>query len=289
MGGGASGGGKAVGIGGDLIIILNASSPGLWSVSLWIVGTSERNSRSSAESGMGSLEDEGLEREEKRPRKRDTAEGAGVGASLSFPEIIPKFELESVSGCTLGPENEGTSGDTGIDFSAAGVWTGMLSTLALGDASVLMVATTGIVTGEAERLSMVCSDGILVALRPKNESKPPPAFFFPSSTVDISSLMGSKIFHPAGVISSWVMLGFALIDASHEVDPFDNRKRAIGLERVKGECRVNLNASDNCFVVNVFSNGMFIGRTRSSGTSLNLIGFLSRVPVQFILRIVDEI
>jgi hypothetical protein len=184
-------------------------------VSLWIVGTSERNSRSSAESGIESLEDEGLDREEKRPRKRDTAEGAGLGPSLSFSEIIP------VSGCTLGPENEET-GDTGIDFSTAGLWTGMLSTLALGDASVLMVATAGMVAGEAERLSIACSDDILLALRPKNESKPPPALFFPSSTIDISSFTGSKIFHPAGVISSWAMLGFALIDASHEVDPFDD-------------------------------------------------------------------
>ena len=60
-------------------------------------------------------------------------------------------------------------------------------------------------------------------------------------------------------------------------------------ERVKTECRVNLNASDNCFVVKVFSNGMFIGRTRSSGTSLDLIEFLSRIPVQFILRIANEV
>lgn len=220
MGGGASGGGRAVGRGGDLIIILNASSPRLCSVSLWIVGTSERNSRSSTESGIESLEDEDLEREEKRPRKRDTAEGGVMGTLLSFSEILPKFELESVGGCTLGPENEET-GDTGIDFSTTGFWRGMLSTLARGDASVLMAATAGMVAGEAEPLSMVCSDGILLALRPKNESKPPP-FFFPSSTIDISSFTGSKIFHPAGVISSWAMLGFALIDASHEVDPFDD-------------------------------------------------------------------
>jgi hypothetical protein len=124
-----------------------------------------------------------------------------VGTSLPFSEIIPMLELESVSGCTLDPENEETGG-TGIDFSATGLWTGMLSTLVLGDASVLIVATAGIVTGEAERLSMACSDDVLAVLRPKNESKPPLPFFFPSSIVDISSFMGSKIFHPAGVMSS---------------------------------------------------------------------------------------
>lgn len=222
LGGGASGGGKAVERGGDFSIMLKASSAGLCSASLRSVGTSERNSRSSAESGIESLETEGLEREEKRPRKRDTAEGAGMGPSLSFSETTtPRFELESLSDCTLGAEIAETSGN-GIDLSVAGLWTAMLSKLTLGDEFALMVATAGTMAGEAERLEMTGSGGILVALRPKNESKPPLAFFFPSSTIGGSSFMGSKIFHPAGVISSWVMIGLAMIDASHEVDPFDD-------------------------------------------------------------------
>jgi hypothetical protein len=145
-----------------------------------------------------------------------------MGSLLSFSGTIPRFELQSLGGCTFVPESEDETGTVGVDFPTTGAWLGILSKLALGDAPVLMVATAGTVAGEEGRLPVAGSDGIVVALRPKNESKPPPVFFFPSSAIDVSSFTGSTTFHPAGVISSWVMLGFALIDASHEVDPFDD-------------------------------------------------------------------
>lgn len=94
FGGGASGGGNAVGTGGDFSITLNASNDAVWSVSgLLKEGTSERNSISSEERARESFDD-AFVRDEKRPRKRVTADGGGgvgsriiasIGSLLGFP------------------------------------------------------------------------------------------------------------------------------------------------------------------------------------------------------------
>ena len=117
--------------------------------------------------------------------------------------------------------------------------------------------------GEAVRFGEVLE---LAALRPKNEKRPD--LFFSSSTGDSDSLAVSRILQPGGVTSSGATVGLALIEASHEVEPFDAMYMAIGLDRVGERFLVNLRLSDNCFDVNVFWNGDLGGRTKSSGANL---------------------
>lgn len=106
----------------------------------------------------------------------------------------------------------------------------------------------------------------VAALRPKNEKRPD--LFFSPSAGGSDSLAVSRILQPRGVSSSGATVGLALIDASHEVEPFDAMYIAIGLDRVDERFLVNLRPSDNCFDVNVFWKGGFGGRTKSSGASL---------------------
>jgi hypothetical protein len=86
LGGGANGGGNLVGTCGARIAVDSAFNWSISSSSLWALGTiSERNSRSSEDNVREFLElvMEDLLDLEKRPKNRETAEGAGVNSSGS--------------------------------------------------------------------------------------------------------------------------------------------------------------------------------------------------------------
>ena len=97
-----------------------------------------------------------------------------------------------------------------------------MSTLGRGDEPALAEDGLDVGTGDADLPTIGTSEDV-VDLRPKKESKPPLDFFFVSSGTCTSALGDSTIFHPAGAKSSLVMLGFAFTEASHEVNPFDDK------------------------------------------------------------------
>ena len=172
-----------------------------------------------------------------------------------------------------------TLGDAGVDLSPATLWDALRrppSTLARGELPDL--TEDMLATGDEDLL--LASVEEFVPLLPKNESSPPLGFFFPSSATTGSSFVVSRIFHPAGTISSCIILGLDFKEFSQDVEPFDAMYSAIGLDRVTCECRVSLRASDICFETNVLENATFTGRTKSSGTNLSLIEFLHDTTIQ---------
>lgn len=95
-----------------------------------------------------------------------------------------------------------TLGEEGVDRPAVALCEVLgrpLSVLARGEAPVLTEDIAELLIGDADLLT-VSED--VVPLRPKNDSRPPLDFFFPSSEAGEPSLLDSRIFHPAGVMSS---------------------------------------------------------------------------------------
>ncbi len=136
-----------------------------------------------------------------------------------------------------------------------------LLVLGRGDASILADDIPDVLGGETEPFVALST-----VFLPKNENRPPD-FFFASSIGDAPSLWISTGFQPAGVVSSGAKVDLALIDASHEVEPFDATYIAKGLDFVDEEYLVSLRASNSFLDVNVFEKGTVGGKNKSSGTS----------------------
>jgi len=277
FGGGGNGAGRVVGSGGDLIIMLRGSSAKpVCRSSSWAVGTSERNSRSSAERAIESLEVDLPVRPENRPRKRDTAEGGGVASRtivsvVSVADGLTGSAFKSTFSLIEADPKDVAMGEDGAVRPTAGVCTvleRLPSTLGRGDA-VLIEGARDVLAGEAGRFALRSIEDVVPFL-PKKENRPP-LFFFESSTADESSFTFSTIFQPVGVTSSCATVGLDLIDASQEVEPFEDMYIAMGLIRVSGACLDNFKASESCFDVNVLENAVFMGKTKSSGISLCII------------------
>jgi hypothetical protein len=275
-GGGGSGGGKAARTEGALILVLRLFRSALWLISLMLfVGTTARNSRSSADKDSDSFDGDVVDRPDKRPIKRDTTDGVadslwvsstdGPLSGGSDPGVTSTFGLTGVTGDT-------TTDDTGVDRPTAwlcAVLDRELLVLGRGDAFILADDIPDVLGGETEPFVVLST----VVFLPKNENRPPD-FFFASSISGAPSLWVSTGFQPAGVISSGAKVGLALIEASHEVEPFDATYIAKGLDFVDEEYLVSLRASNNFLDVNVFEKGTVGGKKKSSGTSFWKIGAL---------------
>jgi len=220
LGGGFSGGGRGT-VAGALIIVLRASKPESIRISASNVGTSERNSRSSAERDNDSCEDEFLDLEN-RPRNLETTVGATgsfseMGGERGDGETVGLFDIESFDSLN---SIEETCADViflacdRIGLGADVVW---MSELPRGEAVIFREDKVG--AGEEARFGLESAEEF-VAFRPKKENKPPVGFFLFSSGV--SSLVLSTIFHPEGVTSSGIEDGLAFTEASQEVSPFDD-------------------------------------------------------------------
>lgn len=186
-GGGAKGGGSFVGTGGGRIIFDNAANLSSSSISSLALGTiSERNSRSSEDRAMEfrGLGFDGLFDLENRPKNRETAEGActsssgsegaELAAALGVAEIsaIADIVAEGVASVSLTDIED----DTGF-VVIGGVR--LASILGRGEA-VLDRGETPIGvcdrTGEDEPEV----GALVVDLLPKNDRRPPAAFFLVS-------------------------------------------------------------------------------------------------------------
>jgi hypothetical protein len=112
-----------------------------------------------------------------------------------------------------------------------------------------MLATPGggVLTDRTEAskdFGFASDEGTGFPRRPKNDNKPPLAFFLLSVVKAGSSF--SITFQPGGRRSSFKTSGLDFTEVSQAVDPFDAIYRAIGLDRTVSMCRVSRRVSLIC-------------------------------------------
>ena len=216
-GGGTSGRGCFSGIGGARIA--DESMLG-WSISpvpSWALGTiSERNLRSSVDSAR-ELDAEDLFDLEKRPKKRETAEGARTGTSASDDRVEASIleMVENSARADIVADRVASVDGEMIVLGTTGI---ELSTSVLTRETVL--ARGEITTGEVGRIEGEEPERALDAVfRPKKDRKPPGVFLV--SLVDCCGPRFSceTIRQPEGTTSASGTQDFDFTDASHDRDP----------------------------------------------------------------------
>jgi hypothetical protein len=184
---------------------------------------------------------------EKRFRKRETADGAGVTAEIT----------------TSGAADELATGDEGM--KTAGVRAGEISRFSGAWGCVLSTLERADIGGGRAISTFASAEGTDDDdLRFQNESNPAPCFFGVASIIAARSSF-SRIRHPTGATSTGISF-LALTDFSQSVDPLELRRRAIGLLRVKGICLVSFRALFTAFAVAVCENCTGGDKAISSGT-----------------------
>lgn len=179
---------------------------------------------------------------EKRFRKRETADGAGVTIGITISGVVDEL----------------ATGDEGM--TTADARAGEPSRLSGTGGFVPSTLERG---GDPEFSTFGSVRGIDDTLRFKNESNPPPGFLGVASAIVTRSSF-SRIRHPIGVSSAGASF-LARTDFSHSIDPLEASSRAIGLLRVKGICLVSLSELFTALAVAVCENCTGGGRDIFSG------------------------
>jgi hypothetical protein len=123
----------------------------------------------------------------------------------------------------------------------------------------------GACTGDIDPSRLISTAVFAAALRPQNDSNPPPIFLpLPASAACAGP--SSTTLQPTGR-SSWTTSGRDLTDVSHAVDPFEAISCDIGLRRARGTCLLSRIDSAIDLAVNDLPNGIIGGRVIPSGAT----------------------
>jgi hypothetical protein len=244
LGGGGRAGGRGPAKMGSLLIIaskplIDGTAPdeeGAWSSAA--LGTSFRKSKSPADSETDLRPPEGAL--ENRFRNRETAVGAGAGASVTRSSVVKKS----------GPRDGGVEGaGGGVVIAGEVIFFEPASMLERDPMLLRGLGTRGEagrgdpVSGGVDEEAAAASGGMEEARRLQNERRPPPLPFTCSfEDSNATSAFFSTMRHPTGTGSS-VVSGLALREASQLDEPFEAMtKWARGLFRLMGRLRVSFSA-----------------------------------------------